>query len=278
MPFQFDVFNKKIHVLPGTDFISASGVLDAYQKWLVNYPESRNADVIMNLAGGIKTVGDQRTPIILILAPGVKMVLDAAEMQGMMIPLNSQIISKTDGLNFWEIIGDGMAIVPGYGNVTTFVQDSNAGEVSGGAFDPDAIFSHKKWGELMAKLNATQATVNVSTSAVSINGLTEQDVTIIQGDDWELEVNFNVPEGAEIEFLLQDESRYALPIVGTSTDKSDGSGFILSLSAQQTSGLRFGGYSYNVSWILAEEKEQILRGAAKIQHSVLSEGRSVPDA
>lgn len=272
MPFQFDVYDKKIHVLPGTDYIDAMEIINSYQKWLSDYPDSRNADAIMDLTGGIRTVGDQLTPIILVLEPDVKIVLNTPEMQGLILPLNNQIISKTDGLNFWEIDGNGMAVVPGYGNITTIAQKGydntvDTEDTASEPFNPDVLFAHAKWRELMAKLNSAQATVNISTSDLSIKGLTEQNITITQGEDWELDVVYDAPEGSVIEFLLQDTSRQKDPIAGSFSIKDNG--FVLFLSSQQTSGFLSDEYFYNVSYVLGESKNQILRGVARIQHSVL---------
>ncbi len=129
------------------------------------------------------------------------------------------------------------------------------------------IFDTSQWASLLAKVGGAQVSIDVETQSLAIDGLTEQDITIVQGADWDLDVEVDIPAGAAVEFLLRDESSYGPAITGGAIRTS--TGVVLSLDSSVTSDMDQSRYKYNVFWSLGEDREQVLRGTATVQKSVL---------
>ena len=111
--------------------------------------------------------------------------------------------------------------------------------------------------------------VDISQDSVAIDGLTEQAITIIQGDTWRLTADYSVPSGAAIEFLVQDTEETDDPVEGA-VDIGAGN-FTLSLTADQTAGMTRPRYRYNATQILGTERDRLLGGPADIQRTVLDD-------
>lgn len=118
---------------------------------------------------------------------------------------------------------------------------------------------------LLAKIDGNS--IEVNTNSVSVEGLPSLNITIIQGSDWNLEVNASIPEDAELEFLLKAETLYGDIIQGTAVKTEEGA--LLTILSNVTSSMSADRYMYNFSWVLGGSKTQVLRGIANIQKSVI---------
>lgn len=110
--------------------------------------------------------------------------------------------------------------------------------------------------------------IEIDSPNLAVDGLTEQDIKIIQGDDWELSAVVTVNPSALIEFTLQDDSELDNPVSGTGTVAADGNSVLLKIEDSVTSTMEHREYNYNVVVVDGGERNQILRGKAFVQKTV----------
>ena len=125
-----------------------------------------------------------------------------------------------------------------------------------------------EWHVLVTKVDDNTPVIDGGGQTTPIGGLTDSDITIIQGQDWALTVNYTVPTGATIDFLLRDEAEYEPGFAGTVTIPTSRDSFTLSLSDVVTSALKFTRYRYVVNLTAGEHQEQLMRGVAIVQKSI----------